>query len=236
VASAEQYVLEHQGDAQGHATLARIHGLAFVFDTRLLHAQLETVSVTDGELVVTKLPLPLLSDEAYQQRASLRPDSFEARRFDLSDLGLPSSEEQLAHLGASIASYERALAIDETQASSHLGLAFVLEHAARLVAPTDVTSLLAGCWRELAIAHDLRAYELAVADDVARETVPGAPPGAHPLWALPSFQAGRAYVRLVFARGARDAIETAKIADIEASLKLLANKLPFRRVARLIDR
>jgi hypothetical protein len=236
VASAERYVLEHPDDARGHATLARIHALAFVFDTRLLHAQVETLSVRDGEFEVTKLPLPSLSDEVYQQRAGLRPDGFEARRFDLFDLTCPSPEEQLTNLGASIASYQRALAIDETQAASHLGLAFVLEHAARLVAATDVTSLLGSCWRELAIADDLRAYELALPEDAARETVPEAPPGEHPLWSLPSFQAGKAYVRLVQARGAGDAAETAKIADIEASLKLLANKLPFRRAGRLVDR
>ena len=82
----------------------------------------------------------------------------------------------------------------------------------------QVLTLLEKVFRERTIAHYLAAYELSLARDLAQEHQP-----LLGLWALASYEAGHAYLRLTEARGVR-ADEAKQVAEVEENLNRLATK------------
>jgi hypothetical protein len=214
----EAFVQVHPEDPNGHLTLARLHSLAFANQT-------DAVSMFSppGDPSQT---LPTISRHQFAQPRVP-----------------PRGEELAVHLRQSIRSFERALELDPDSALSHLGLAYVLERGVVLAEVVeadpgradggnrqdqDLEAILAR-WRERTIEEYFRAYELAIPRDGRIETQPmdGLP-------SLVSYEAGKAYVKLLSARGARDESEKQRLAEVRAGVERLEAKPHSNSVTPII--
>jgi hypothetical protein len=215
----ESYVEDHPGDPQGHFTLARIHSLAF--------ADLaQAIPVYSGNR----------DDQSVPRIARFRSGQ---PQFGPTP-GEPRKEDLIVHLRESIRSFERALALDSDSALSHLGLAYVLERG--VVLADEVDGADGGArpggrddrqvrerWRERALDEYHRAYQLAIAVDgtITEQPLEG-------LASLASYEAGKAFVKLMTARGARDEIEKRRLAEVRQGIERLEATPPSRSITPII--
>jgi len=171
------YIEENPEDAEAHYLLGRVHYMAFV------HRSTTLGSASEG----TADELPRVSDNKIQY---MRDD---APRID--------EEQAVAHAQLAIASFNRAIELDEANALYHLGLAGLYEQAAPLAeqidpnpeaAEGDDADRASESVRFLAnaIAQNLAAYQLGRDEALAEDSV------FLPFYPV-AYEAGKAYARLL---------------------------------------
>lgn len=149
IANVGKYVEKNPKDAQGHYTLGRIHSLAFVRGT-------EPPRVSGNPDDATTLPGFPPYESIQEPRQNPKP---------------PGSED-LAHLAASLKSYQAATELAPKKSLYWLGLGWMLEqgmpYSRQVAVPfaKGASILPAEAWRERALEAYRRAYALDVEGDL----------------------------------------------------------------------
>ena len=211
ITNTSAYMGEHPDDAMGPYTVARIHYLALAkrssrFSTYEEKGRPPFIEETFGRIARQDNPAPV-------------------------PVPAPAwTDDQLReHLVAAVENYQKAIRMDPKSGLFHLGLASVAESAAtsgiklipipgQPVSPSVSNDVLAGQWRELAIAEYFSAYELSGREDTRIRSRP-----VSGLGSLVSYEAGERFVAMVGARGAREG-DAQKLASVRATLRTLSNK------------
>lgn len=274
------FVEEHPDDPEGWYVLGRVHGLAFVMNSRV-------VGVWKRRRPKER-KLPNVAEDDFQYSAEVWSRKNPDRTL--------RESEKAEHLQEAVRADLRAIELDPKPAHYHLGLAYVLETGSILAervdvvpfstspaaAPDDATTerikaliddlasekqskrddakaalrrmlpeaatlihehrkddnvhvrdavreLLAEHWREVAITYYFNAFTRSIEKDLQIEFRP-----ERGLDTLVAYEAGSAFVRLVTARGPRDALEKERLADVEKKIAKFKAKPDSGRVTPII--
>lgn len=240
--NAKAYVQEHPEDASGYYILGRIHYLVFVNKSFLVLAfpapegdPREPVPHWWEEDYLRQIRFDeatrvALEEYGYKSTAEVSEEESEAFwarveeiRMMLENKGWmpePPAEEQLvAHAGLARWYFDKAIALDPNNALYYLGQASLgeqyLEYLAETTRPA-IPPALRTITLDSVKALYLRAYNLAIDEDLARATLP-----VEGLAGIISYEAGRAYVRLWQAEDQIPPQVQEQIERIEANLAIL---------------
>ena len=244
VKSAEAYLAAHPGEADAHATLGRIHYLAFTRGARDVPVVRE-VGAGEKPAIASDGAIAFELYEARQKRADElalrdigergpRPSTDKASAFeeargrrarqleeqDWHPLGNLPANEMTAHALAALVAFREASRLEPKSGRHVLAMALLTEKVARWAAAAKPPNL-PGALRPLSLAGAreacLHAFRLAIASDAA---LPARP--ANGLASLVSHQAGEAYLRLAdHDRAKLKAPEKAALDEVRAGLKKL---------------
>jgi hypothetical protein len=192
------YVKEHPKDAMGYYMLGRVNYLALSLKSKTVRA--------------------------FEQAGGL-PSM--PQRFQEAGPDKPSDDELKAYLAAAAENFSKAIEMEPKNGLFHLGLASLMDAAANSglelgavpgMKPDDKPATGKEAWQEAAIAEFAKAHELRIKEDSKITERP-----IHGLDSLVSYEAGKRYVAMVKARGAKGD-EAARMAAVEKALKDLDAK------------
>jgi hypothetical protein len=149
IANVGKFVEKNPKDAQGHYTLGRIHSLAFVRGTEPPRV---SGNVEDGSDLPGFAPYESLQEPRQNPK--------------------PPTEQDLAHLTASLRSYQAATELAPKKSLYWLGLGWMREQGmpyakqAALPGRKGASTVSADTWREAALAAYRRAYALDLDSDL----------------------------------------------------------------------
>jgi hypothetical protein len=221
ITNTSAYMREHPDDAMGPYTLARIHYLAFAKRSSRFSTygkgRPPAIEDTFGRIARQEIPSPVPAPAPAWTDDQLRK-----------------------HLAAAVENYQKAIRMNPKSGLFHLGLASVAESAAtsgiklipipgQRVSSSVSNDVLAGQWRELAIAEYFSAYELSAREDTGIQFRP-----VSGLGSLVSYESGQRFVAMVGARGEREG-EAQKLASVQATLQTLSSK-PMGAITPIVFR
>ena len=240
--NARAYIQEHPEDASGYYTLARIHYLVFANQSFLVGTftagtpdprepipywwwedflgqarRDEAVRLALDEFGYESVSgVPAEQTLAFWNRVSALETQFEAEGWQPE---APNEEQLVEHAGLARWNFDKAISLDPNNALYYLGQASLGEQyldyfdaASAAEIPPALSTILLDSIRSLY----LRAYKLAIDEDLARDRLP-----VEGLRGIISHEAGSAYVRLWEGQDCIPELAKERIEAIQANLAVL---------------
>ena len=240
IENATAYIQAEPNDPSGYYTLGRIHYLAFVnkaflvatFDERRVSSLIpywwwENYLRGARRAEATRIALAEFGLDSTAELTNENRSAFYARRRAIEDTleaenwqpEPPTTEQLVEHAGAAQWNFYQAIARDPNNALYYLGQASLAEQYFEFLqetSPATIPSALAGVILDGVRQTYRLAYELSIAGDLERESLPL--PGLH---GIISYEAGSAYVRLWEAQGEVPPAVQEELMGIKANLATL---------------